>query len=108
MYMNALQFEKSPYLFQHAGNPVNWRPWGKEAFDAAREIPEELRDYLRRGHPNLTVLVKTPESAQTLARIAPFTADYPLPETGATYYLCHDGRCEAPVEELEGLRYATK
>ena len=33
--MNALQYEKSPYLLQHAGNPVDWRPWGQAALDAA-------------------------------------------------------------------------
>ncbi len=31
-----LSGEKSPYLLRHAGNPVNWFPWGKEAFEAAR------------------------------------------------------------------------
>jgi len=34
---NRLVFEKSPYLLQHASNPVNWYPWGEEAFRAARE-----------------------------------------------------------------------
>lgn len=29
--------EKSPYLLQHAHNPVDWYPWGKEAFDLAKE-----------------------------------------------------------------------
>src|SRR4051812_23850097 len=34
---NALARETSPYLLQHAENPVDWRPWGEEAFaDAAR------------------------------------------------------------------------
>ena len=33
---NRLAFEKSPYLLQHAGNPVDWYPWGPEAFDEAR------------------------------------------------------------------------
>ncbi len=35
--MNRLSSEKSPYLLQHAGNPVHWRPWGEEAFEAARQ-----------------------------------------------------------------------
>ena len=35
--MNALQFEKSPYLLQHATNPVDWHPWGEEAFRKARD-----------------------------------------------------------------------
>ncbi|MFP4444838.1 MAG: thioredoxin domain-containing protein [Desulfosudaceae bacterium] len=34
-YSNHLAHEKSPYLLQHADNPVHWYPWGKEAFDAA-------------------------------------------------------------------------
>ena len=33
---NRLQFEKSPYLRQHADNPVDWYPWGEEAFEKAR------------------------------------------------------------------------
>ncbi|MGH7995494.1 MAG: thioredoxin domain-containing protein, partial [Opitutaceae bacterium] len=33
---NALAGETSPYLQQHAGNPVNWLPWGPEAFALAR------------------------------------------------------------------------
>jgi uncharacterized protein YyaL (SSP411 family) len=33
---NRLQFEKSPYLLQHADNPVDWYPWGPEAFAKAR------------------------------------------------------------------------
>jgi uncharacterized protein YyaL (SSP411 family) len=33
---NRLVHEKSPYLLQHAYNPVNWFPWGDEAFDKAR------------------------------------------------------------------------
>ena len=33
---NRLVFEKSPYLLQHAANPVHWRPWGDEAFEVAR------------------------------------------------------------------------
>jgi len=33
---NRLVFEKSPYLQQHARNPVEWYPWGEEAFARAR------------------------------------------------------------------------
>ncbi len=29
---NRLAEEKSPYLLQHAANPVDWYPWGEEAF----------------------------------------------------------------------------
>jgi hypothetical protein len=34
--MNRLANEKSPYLLQHAKNPVDWFPWGEEAFAKAR------------------------------------------------------------------------
>jgi uncharacterized protein YyaL (SSP411 family) len=33
---NRLINEKSPYLLQHAYNPVDWYPWGEEAFQKAR------------------------------------------------------------------------
>jgi hypothetical protein len=34
--MNRLAHERSPYLLQHAGNPVDWYPWGDDAFERAR------------------------------------------------------------------------
>jgi hypothetical protein len=36
-HKNRLAKETSPYLLQHADNPVDWYPWGKEALSAARE-----------------------------------------------------------------------
>ena len=35
-HTNALIDETSPYLLQHAHNPVNWYPWGDAAFDKAK------------------------------------------------------------------------
>lgn len=37
MYTNHLVSQKSPYLLQHAHNPVNWFPWDKEAFEKANK-----------------------------------------------------------------------
>jgi uncharacterized protein YyaL (SSP411 family) len=34
---NRLISEKSPYLLQHADNPVDWYPWGEEAFVEAKK-----------------------------------------------------------------------
>ncbi|MBQ2061828.1 MAG: DUF255 domain-containing protein [Oscillospiraceae bacterium] len=34
--VNQLRYEKSPYLLQHADNPVDWMPWGQAAFDRAK------------------------------------------------------------------------
>jgi uncharacterized protein YyaL (SSP411 family) len=36
--MNRLAGETSPYLLQHAENPVDWYPWGEEALERAREL----------------------------------------------------------------------
>ncbi len=36
-HYNRLKLEKSPYLLQHAENPVDWYAWGPEAFDKARK-----------------------------------------------------------------------
>lgn len=36
-HTNRLAKESSPYLLQHAHNPVNWYPWGDEAFEKARD-----------------------------------------------------------------------
>ncbi len=36
-YTNRLSKEHSPYLLQHAHNPVDWYPWGEEAFAKARK-----------------------------------------------------------------------
>ncbi len=40
--MNRLQHETSPYLLQHADNPVDWFPWKQEAFDLARRLDKPI------------------------------------------------------------------
>ena len=42
--MNRLGFEKSPYLQQHADNPVDWFPWGDEAFKKAKAEKAKKED----------------------------------------------------------------
>ncbi len=37
-FTNRLIKENSPYLLQHAHNPVDWRPWGDEAFEEAKKL----------------------------------------------------------------------
>ena len=37
-FTNRLFLEGSPYLLQHAHNPMNWHPWGDEAFEEARRL----------------------------------------------------------------------
>lgn len=40
--MNKLQFETSPYLKQHATNPVQWYPWRSEALNLAHELDRPI------------------------------------------------------------------
>ncbi|MEC2196797.1 DUF255 domain-containing protein [Bacillus subtilis] len=47
--LNKLIAEKSPYLLQHAHNPVDWYPWGKEAFEKAKR--ENNPVLVSIGHP---------------------------------------------------------
>lgn len=42
MPANRLIRESSPYLLQHAHNPVDWYPWGREAFEAARTADKPI------------------------------------------------------------------
>ncbi len=42
MHTNRLIHEKSPYLLQHAHNPVDWYAWGEEAFEAARKADKPI------------------------------------------------------------------
>lgn len=74
---------------------------------AARAVPEELKNFLREEpRPELTVLVKTLETAGELERLALFTADYPIPEQGVRYYLCQNGACAQPVDRIALVREA--
>ena len=41
-FTNRLLLETSPYLRQHAHNPVDWRPWGSEAFAEARRLKRPI------------------------------------------------------------------
>lgn len=39
---NRLAAERSPYLLQHSHNPVDWYPWGAEAFEAAKRLDRPI------------------------------------------------------------------
>jgi uncharacterized protein YyaL (SSP411 family) len=82
---------------------LGWAQTAGVTHDRSRFL-EELKDYLRRQpRQGLTVLVKTPENAAALAELAPFTANYPVPEEGTRYYLCSGGTCRQPVSSIEKL-----
>ena len=70
----------------------------------AQKPPEELQIFLQRTpHLKMMVLIKTPESADTLATLAPFTKDYPIPAQGVRYYLCQGRTCAQPVDSISEL-----
>jgi len=45
---NRLIFESSPYLLQHARNPINWQAWGEEALELA--VAEDKPIFLSIGY----------------------------------------------------------
>lgn len=74
-----------------------------------KRIPEELTDFLRRNYlPGLTVLFLTSQNRKQLARIAPFTAHYPIPDSDAAYYLCQGNTCSACTGDFQALSASIK
>ncbi|MFT3950949.1 MAG: thioredoxin domain-containing protein [Oscillospiraceae bacterium] len=66
------------------------------------DINSKILDYLsEKSKTEMDVMLITPDNAEKLLQIAPFTAAYPVPEHGTMYYYCHDGICKAPVHDLE-------
>lgn len=70
-----------------------------------KKVPEKFLSFLRENPlPNLTMLLKSNDNQQPLSAIAPFTADYPVPESGERFYLCQDGSCLPPMSSPEELK----
>ena len=68
------------------------------------EMPDEAMEFLRMyTGTNLTVLFKSAKNQVQLSKIAPFTADYPIPQKGTRYYLCQNNTCSAPSENIAEL-----
>ena len=66
-------------------------------------MPETLKEHLLKEPAfNRSVIVKTRNNQAELEKIIPYVKEYPIPEEGAMYYLCQNGRCRAPVRDLVG------
>lgn len=52
----------------------------------------------------LAVLAKTSDNENGLAEAAPWTAEFPIPASGETLYLCREGSCMPPVDTVAALR----
>lgn len=71
---------------------------------AAGKPSAAFLNFLRENREmGLSVLFKTKENQEQLAKIAPFTAEYPIPDEGEVYYLCRGQHCFAPQKELKEL-----
>lgn len=66
-------------------------------------VPETLKEHLLKEPAfNRSVIVKTSNNQAELEKIIPYVKEYPIPEEGAMYYLCQNGKCRAPVRDLVG------
>ena len=72
----------------------------RELIVCGETVPEEIKK-LRCG--DLNILFKSSANAETLARCAPFTASYPVPEKGTSFYLCKGGVCHRAVTNFNEL-----
>ncbi len=70
---------------------------------AENEAPSSISDLAAKAGGSLSVLLKTPQNAERLAEIAPFTAEYEIPQSDARYYLCRGRSCLRPAAKLEEL-----
>ncbi len=69
-----------------------------------KEDLEELKKLLSKKLLfNTAVLVLTPENAEQIHGIAPFTKDYPLKDGKSTFYLCQNNTCSSPVNDFSEL-----
>ena len=67
---NSLIYEKSPYLLQHAFNPVHWLPWSDEAFGRAESGKTNLFSFLSATQP-VTGAMSWPTSLLRMRRWPP-------------------------------------
>ena len=72
----------------------------RELIACGNKVPTELKN-LRDG--NLNILYKSADNADRLAKCAPFTENYPVPEQCTSWYLCEDGACRRAVTSFAEL-----
>ncbi|MDD4699276.1 MAG: thioredoxin domain-containing protein [Oscillospiraceae bacterium] len=71
---------------------------------AESELPLALEHFLNEmPYQNINIILKTKQNEEQLCNIAPFTAEYPIPTAGTVYYLCRNGACEPPTDNIESV-----
>ena len=129
---NRLIHESSPYLLQHATNPVDWYPWGrggwpnsvfltpdKKPFFAGTYFPKQTRwglpaakdtramfAALRKPFlPSKVVLLRPADkkAADEIIRMSPYT-EFMVPKDGrATAYVCSNFVCKLPTTDVSQM-----
>jgi len=62
---------------------------------------DTIIDFLReKGSNDINIILKNNESKDMLSKIAPFTTPYQIPENQTLYYVCKNGTCFPPVNDL--------
>ena len=72
----------------------------RELIACGEKVPRELENL---HADDLNILFKSSANAESLAKCAPFTADYPVPEQSTSWYLCENGSCRRAVTSFEEL-----
>ena len=68
-------------------------------------VSSELLTFLHRHQEQLPFsTVKTKANQKELLNVAHYTENYPIPAEGTVFYLCKDGKCSAPVTDLQVLQ----
>ena len=101
---NALGTQTSPYLLQHARNPVDWHSWGDAAICLARESDKPILLSVgysachRHYHPEQLTLSIPPKTPALPKAIAAQKA-----QGKPVAYICQGTHCSAPIDSLETL-----
>lgn len=68
----------------------------KELLCVAETLPEAMENIMGIYEPEMTLLLKTPESGEALADFAPYTKDINTDGKGSYLYICSGGKCSLP------------
>lgn len=69
-----------------------------------KTVLNELKELQKSLSPDFSVLLKIPSNEEELAKAVPYTGDYPIPSSGSKYYVCRNGSCMRPAENIKNLK----
>ena len=75
----------------------------KELLFTGSRIPDDIKNYIKtKPSHDLSILYKSAENEKELAKLAPFTKNYPITDM-SVFYLCENGTCHAPESDFNQL-----